>query len=185
MWPDWKVKNKWGRNLTHIITHNYICADKYQASKNVCPEDGATAQVCPQVVTNTYCTTQSGTWTCSMGTISASSSRLCTYWILFRNFILWRKRFQKISQFQNTQIFIIWLFLKWKTCHIADLVQRFLFLLYYLIKGLDIARTVRINHVGWAMTKDFRFFLSLQSQHKQHKTILHQIHLGTALVNED
>lgn len=64
-------------------------------------------------------------------------------------------------------------------------MQHFLFRLYYLIKGLDIARTVRINHVGWAMTKDLRFFLSLQSQHKQHKTILHQIDLGTALVNED
>lgn len=29
------------------------------------------------------------------------------------------------------------------------------------MKGLDMARTVRINHVGWVMTRDFRFFLSL------------------------
>lgn len=28
------------------------------------------------------------------------------------------------------------------------LMQHFLFLLYYLIKGLDIARTVRMNQVG-------------------------------------
>lgn len=53
------------------------------------------------------------------------------------------------------------------------LIQHLLFLVYYLIKGLDIARTVRMNHVGWAITKDFRFFLSLKSQHKQHNTIFH------------
>lgn len=33
--------------------------------------------------------------------------------------------------------------------------------LCYLMKGLEIARTVRMNHVGWAITRDFRFFLNL------------------------
>lgn len=42
------------------------------------------------VATCTYCKTHSGTWTCSMGTICASSSRLWTYWILFKNFTLQR-----------------------------------------------------------------------------------------------
>ena len=55
--------------------------------------------------------------------------------------------------------------------HRPCLKQHFLIVLCYLIKGLDIARTVRMNHVGWAMTKDLRFFLSLQSQHKHEFSI--------------
>lgn len=34
------------------------------------------------------------------------------------------------------------------------------------------ARTVRMNHVGWAMTRDFRFFLSLPSKHKNLGSII-------------
>lgn len=32
----------------------------------------------------------------------------------------------------------------------------------HLMKGLEMARTVLMNHVGWAMMRHFRFFLSLQ-----------------------
>lgn len=34
----------------------------------------------------------------------------------------------------------------------------------YLMKGLEMARTVRINQDGWVMISDFRFFLSLNMQ---------------------
>lgn len=34
------------------------------------------------------------------------------------------------------------------------------------MKGLEMARTVRMNHVGWAMMRHFRFFLSLQETNR-------------------
>lgn len=40
----------------------------------------------------------------------------------------------------------------------------------YLMKGLVTARTVLMNHDGWRIMKDFRFFLSLKTT--QHVTIL-------------
>ena len=36
----------------------------------------------------------------------------------------------------------------------------------HLMKGLEMARTVRMNHVGWVMMRHFRFFLSLQETFK-------------------
>lgn len=36
-----------------------------------------------------------------------------------------------------------------------------------LMKGLEMARMVRMNHVGWTMMRHFRFFLNLQWQLKK------------------
>lgn len=36
----------------------------------------------------------------------------------------------------------------------------------YLMKGREMASTVRMNHEGWTMIRDFRFFLSLWGEEK-------------------
>lgn len=103
----------------------------------------------------TYCLMHSGMPTYSMGTSSASSAKLKTYLIFWLNFELGKKTQPIISIFltHKTDISIQGTFF-WRVFE------------NYLINGLVTARRVRINHEGWTMIRDFRFFRNLEIKKK-------------------
>lgn len=99
------------------------------------------------LVLSTHCSTHSGICTCSIGTICANSSRLCTYRTLSRNFTLPTESSLSVNndmRMTNDMIF------PRKSSH--------------LMKGRKMARTVRMNQDGCAIIRHLRFFLNLERQ---------------------